>query len=189
MTAIDTRPAALQIALERGVTNPPGRSRIHGEDHWKCVALAGLWIAERTPGADLEFILTFAALHDVMRENDSSDPIHGPRAAQLLVGLLDDPGLDGFPPQSQRSQDLLFAISHHTGTDDARDHSNVNVGICWDADRVNLWRVWKRPQPRFLTTVAAVSGSAIDCGRWLCKLHLCGELPSWAEIERCCARC
>jgi uncharacterized protein len=184
MTAIDTRPAALQIALERGVTNPPGRSRIHGEDHWKCVALAGLWIAERTPGADLEFILTFAALHDVMRENDSSDPIHGPRAAQLLVGLLDDPGLDGFPPQSQRSQDLLFAISHHTGTDDARDHSNVNVGVCWDADRVNLWRVWRCPRPRFLTTEAAISGGAIDYVRSLCGMQSRGELPSWADLTR-----
>jgi uncharacterized protein len=182
MTAIDLRPPALKLALELGVTNPPGRSRLHGEDHWKCVALAGLWIAERTPGADLGFILTFSALHDVMRENNGSDPMHGPRAAQLLVGLLDDPGLDGLPPHSQRSRDLLYAISHHTGTEHARDHPNMSVGICWDADRVNLWRVWKRPQARFLTTDAAISGGAIECGRSLCMIQAQGELPSWAVI-------
>jgi uncharacterized protein len=162
MTAIDLRPPALKLALELGVTNPPGRSCLHGEDHWKCVALAGLWIAERTPGADLEFMLTFAALHDVMRENDGNDPMHGPRAAQLLARLLDDPGLDGFAPQTQRSRDLLYAISHHTETENARDHPNMSVGICWDADRVNLWRVWKRPQARFLTTEAAISGGGIE---------------------------
>ena len=148
MTTVDARPAALEIALERGVTNPPGRSCLHGEDHWKCVALAGLWIAERTPGADLEFMLTFAALHDVMRENDGNDPMHGPRAAQLLVGLLDDPGLDGFAPQTQRSRDLLYAISHHTETENARHHPNVNVGICWDTDRVNLLGILETPSRR-----------------------------------------
>jgi hypothetical protein len=80
--------------------------------------------------------------------------MHAPRASQLLARLLDDPGLDGFTPQSQRSRDLLFAISHHAETENARDHPNANVGICWDADRVNLWRIWKRPQARFLTTDA-----------------------------------
>jgi uncharacterized protein len=29
------------------------------------------------------------------------------------------------------------------------------IGACWDADRLNLWRVGKTPDPRLLSTAAA----------------------------------
>jgi uncharacterized protein len=163
----DPLPSILAIAIRHGVTNPPGNSYFHGENHWKAVALAGLWIAEKTSGADLGLVLAFSLLHDLMREDEGEDPQHGHRAAILLSALLRHPGLDGFAADTERARDLRFAIRHHCWPEHARHHHNPSVGVCWDADRVNLWRVGTRPDTRLLTTEAALTGGAIDYGRQL----------------------
>ncbi|HWH05710.1 MAG TPA: hypothetical protein VNT23_04665, partial [Gaiellaceae bacterium] len=62
-------------------------SEIHGERHWRTVGANGLWLAERTAGADAHVVLLFALLHDTMRENDDYDPEHGPRAAVFAEAL------------------------------------------------------------------------------------------------------
>ena len=164
----------IEAAVERGATNPPGRLLIHGEGHWKCVAMAGLWIAERMPVANADFILVFAQLHDMMRVNDGHDPWHGQRAALLYRKLV-------ATRQAREWEAMGFALSFHQAGFRS-EHQDPNVGICWDADRVNLWRVSIEPDPALLSTEAGSSREAIEYGRQLCGRQLAGDLPSWAEI-------
>ena len=101
----------LELALASGrVTNPPGRSSLHGEDHWKSVALLGLELARHTRRSDLRFIYSFAVLHDLCRENDGDDLQHGLRAAHLFDGLV----ADGY--ECPWAADLSYAIAHHVGS-------------------------------------------------------------------------
>jgi uncharacterized protein len=120
---------------------------IHGRAHLARVRENGLRLAQRT-GARSDVVELFAYFHDACRHNDSHDPQHGPRGAALarsLVGSafdLDPAGLD-----------LLTAacIGHTRGETDAE----VTVATCWDADRLDLGRVGKRPRPDLLCTDAA----------------------------------
>ena len=68
---------------------------------------------------------------------------------------------------------LEFACEEHTngGVD-----SHPTVGVCWDADRLNLWRVGIRPDPRWLSTEAARSEERIGWPR-----DLQWERSSWEE--------
>jgi uncharacterized protein len=173
----------IQLAVEHGASNPPARSLVHGEHHWKAVALAGLRIAEGTPGADPTFVLVFAQLHDIMRRSDGHDPEHGQRAAGMFEELCRDPGLDGWTAGSDRAEVMSYALAHHTGGTLATGE-DVNVGVCWDADRINLWRVGITPDRSLLTTKAARTAEAIEYGRALCAAQLLGGLPTWPQIER-----
>ena len=173
MRSAETVPRPLRLALERGVLNPPGRSQLHGEHHWKCVAIAGLWIAARTPGADIGFVLTFAAIHDVMRKHDGHDPAHGERAADLLAEIIVDPRWSPCWLGPQDVDAMIFALRAHS---EGAASCDPSIGVCWDADRVQLWRVGQRPNPRLLSTPPGAR--AISLGRELCRRRSL----SWAEI-------
>lgn len=41
------------------------------------------------------------------------------------------------------------------------------LGVCWDADRLNLWRVGKEPLPNYLSTPAAKDPETIEWARRL----------------------
>ena len=130
--------------LER---SPWPRSRLHGEDHWKRVAVAGLDVLDGEPRADPIVVFLFALFHDSMRLSDGRDPEHGTRAAALARELRGE--LHGLP---DAEVDLLgFALAEH---DNGRTSDEPTVGVCWDADRLNLWRVGIRPDPRLLSTPA-----------------------------------
>jgi len=147
-------------------------SFILGESHWQRVAAAGLVLLPETPDADPALVFLFALFHDSMRLNDNHDPLHGPRGAGLareLRGEVFDLG--------EAEMGLLgFACEEHTNGDVG---SNPTVGVCWDADRLNLWRVGIRPDPRWLSTEAARSGERIVWAR-----DLQGEHFGWEELYR-----
>ena len=133
-------------------------SLIHGESHWQRVAAAGLTLLPETPDADPALVFLFALFHDSMRFNDSFDPMHGPRAAVLASELR-----GGAFDLGDEEMDLLsFACEEHTNGAVSKDPT---VGVCWDADRLNLWRVGFEPDPRFLSTRAARSDERIAWGR------------------------
>lgn len=127
---------------------PLAASELHGERHWLAVARAGAEIVERTPGADRQVVFLFALLHDACRRTESREPEHGPRAAALAGELpadllrLDEPRL-GLLQEACRL--------HEAGTTSA----DPTIGACFDADRLNLWRVWIEPDPALLSTAAA----------------------------------
>ena len=120
---------------------------IHGIHHWSRVLINGLWLAEET-GANRKVITAFALLHDSQRLNDGRDPDHGLRGAQH--GRLIR---DRLPSMSDMEFDLFFdATERHTqGHVDA----DITTQTCWDADRLDLFRVGIYPAPRLLCTEAA----------------------------------
>ena len=147
-------------------------SSIHGESHWQRVAAAALTLLPETPCADPALVFLFAVFHDSMRLNDNYDPLHGPRGAALARELRGE----AFDLEDAEMGLLAFACEEHTkgGVD-----PDPTVGVCWDADRLNLWRVGIRPNPRFLSTEAARSEERIAWAHGLQQEHF-----AWAELYR-----
>jgi uncharacterized protein len=140
-------------------------SHIHGELHWRTVGTNGLWLAEPLDGADTLVIFLFALLHDSMRENDSIDPEHGARAAAFAVALHAE-GLLGTTPAQLET--LRYACFEHTN---GLVSSDPTVGVCWDADRLDLPRVGIQPDPARFSTARAHEGPP--------EL---GEPPDWEAL-------
>jgi uncharacterized protein len=141
----------LRVARERFVLDLRG---IHGPSHWHRVRENGLRIAKHS-GANKLIVELFAFLHDCCREDDRMDPGHGERAAvfaQTLRGSLLHLGDDDFA--------LLFeAIRDH---EHGRTRGDVTVLTCWDADRLDLGRVGRRPLPEYLGTEFARQKHTIE---------------------------
>jgi len=123
-------------------------SHVHGEQHWKAVAWAGLELARAVDDCDPELILLFALFHDSRRFNESRDPEHGSRGAQLARELCGT----AFQLEPERLATLTDACTRH---DKGQTSDEPTIGACWDADRLNLWRVGITPDPRLLSTPAA----------------------------------
>lgn len=126
-------------------------SPIHGVDHWRRVGRNGERLAAATAGADERVVAVFAAFHDSQRANDGRDPEHGVRAAALVRRLRLD--------LNRAQQETLRAalVDHDRGlvSDDP------TVGVCWDADRLDLVRLGLKINPALLSTEA---GKGV-CGR------------------------
>ena len=122
-------------------------SRDHGEQHWKAVAWAGLRLAARVEGCHAETVLLFALFHDSQRFNEFHDPEHGLRGGQLAEQMADLLPLDG--------DELMRLVDACTLHDKGQVAEDPTIGVCWDADRLNLWRVGTTPHPRFLSTAPA----------------------------------
>ena len=129
---------------------------LHGIRHWERVREIGDYLAEKT-GADFRVVTLFAALHDSCRENEGSDMLHGHRAVEYLSGLnnkglllIDDKQLD----------QLAYACEHHSKRSAQSD--DITIKTCWDADRLDLYRVGEIPDPAFLYTETGKSPEAID---------------------------
>lgn len=118
-------------------------SSLHGLDHWRRVTDNSVALAAETPGADAEIAMLFGLFHDSMRENDGHDPEHGPRAAKLAERLS---GLTGY-----RLELLMLACERHA---DGEVSSEPTIGVCWDADRLDLPRVGIRPHVSLISTEA-----------------------------------
>jgi uncharacterized protein len=124
-----------------------GESSLHGPRHWRRVEQFGLKIAAAN-GADLTVVKLFAVFHDSRRENESWDPQHGARGAELAQTLRGD---------FFELDDARFATLHHACTfhADGLLHADSTIGACWDADRLDLPRVGVIPDPKRLCTPAA----------------------------------
>jgi uncharacterized protein len=123
------------------------RSSVHGPAHWARVRLNGMRIAQAS-GADWKVVELFAFLHDSQRMNDGADPEHGARAAEYALsrhGVL----FDLAPAQLQA---LVLACRGHTHE---RFAPSLTVQACWDADRLDLFRVGILPNRYYLGTPAA----------------------------------
>ena len=141
----------MKAAKERFVLDLHG---IHGVSHWNRVRENGLRIARHT-GANKQIVELFALLHDCCREDDRSDLGHGERAADFAHALRG--GLLHLP---DAEFDLLFeAIRDH---EHGYTRSDITVMACWDADRLDLGRVRRRPLPQFLCTEFAKKPATIE---------------------------
>ena len=135
-------------------------SIIHGEHHWQCVAWAGAHLAPEVPGSDPAVVFLFALFHDAQRRTDSADPEHGLRGGDLALQLHGQ--LFHLAPAQL---DLLYiACRDHT---DGTVSDDRTIGVCWDADRLNLWRAAIAPNPRWLSTAPAKDAARIGWARSL----------------------
>jgi len=128
---------------------PLGNSRIHGIAHWKSVLINGRNLSKKT-GANLKVVELFSVLHDARRENDDYDPAHGKRAAQFAE-LCNGKWFD---LTEEEMKDLYDACFYHA---DGLTQHNMTVMTCWDADRLDLGRVYIKPDPKYLCTKVAKS--------------------------------
>ncbi len=120
---------------------------IHGVAHWQRVQENGLKLAKHN-GANKDIVKLFSFLHDCCRENDGGDPFHGPRAAEFTIGLRDDL----IVADDQVFAKLVEAIRDHTSV---RQTNDIDIGTCWDADRLDIGRVGMRPDCYYLNTSIA----------------------------------
>ena len=127
----------------------------HGEAHWRCVVTTGLELGARTQGVDQALVFCFGLLHDTRRENEAYDPGHGARAAAFADELRSEGvlGLDG-----SRFASLIEALRLHS---DGQVSTDPTIGTCWDADRLHLPRVSIEPDPRLLSTTAALGAGPL----------------------------
>jgi uncharacterized protein len=121
-----------------------------GPSHWLTVRRNGLFLA-RHHDADEEIIRLFAVFHDSCREDEFTDPEHGPRGAQLALEFrqvghihLDDIRMDL----------LVTACNIHNG---GSPQTEPTLAVCLDADRLDLGRVGITPDPTLLSTATARS--------------------------------
>jgi uncharacterized protein len=140
---------------------------IHGLPHWARVLENGRRLSE-AEGADPLIVDLFALFHDARRWNEHHDPGHGARGADLARQLR-----DRLPPlQDAQFRLLCEACDGHT---DGRTHPDPTVGACWDADRLDLWRVGMTPRGDLLSTPLARSSEiqvwALERSQMHCVPH------------------
>jgi uncharacterized protein len=140
-----------------------GLDSIHGTEHWRRVEKFGLMLAEKT-GADKDVISLFAYFHDSQRENEHLDPHHGARAAEFALELFKTGMLKA---SNKQFEQLVEACRSHSSP--VAHSEDVTVQTCWDADRLDLWRVGETPHPRLLHTNAAKDPTMIQKARALWK--------------------
>lgn len=128
------------IALSRTVTafalnrSRLGLHSVNGHAHWKNVLKYGLDIqAIGRTEIDRKVLLLFSLLHDVEKLEESGDPEHGQRAAQLVSDLQGD--LFDLEP-GQLDQLMEACAGHGIGG----LHTDPTIQVCWDADRLDMSR-------------------------------------------------
>ncbi len=153
------------------IARSPGSAlAFHGPGHWQRVASIGCQLVYEVPEADPTVVFLFSLFHDSMRSHDGRDPDHGARAA-LLVDRLQNVL---YHLSSDQLDALDRACRAHT---DEGVTSEPTIAVCWDADRLNLWRLGRRPDPRLLSTSPARRTA------WILRARDLDREPlSWAGI-------
>lgn len=106
----------------------------------------GLELA-RSNGADDEVVELFALLHDAFREDEYEDERHGERAAEMVKNFQGK----FFTISSPQLKQLTYACREHAKGAISDD---ITIGTCFDADRLDLWRVGQTPEERYFSTSA-----------------------------------
>ncbi len=145
-------------------------SYIHGDQHWRAVAEVGLRLLPENRRADPMVVFLFSLFHDSMRATDGEDPGHGQRGAELAEELHGR----YFLLSPERLGQLVEACASHS---DARFSDDPTIGVCLDADRLNMWRVGTIPEAKYLSTDYALED---DLQHWSKSLH--GYARDWDEL-------
>jgi len=119
---------------------------VHGIKHWRKVWEIGNYLSGQTK-ADTKIINLFAYSHDAKRENEYDDLEHG-KKARIFIKELYHKKL--FCISKSQLDKLSFACEHHN--DPSAKSTDVTIQTCWDADRLDLWRVGIVPDRHSLNT-------------------------------------
>lgn len=146
----------------------------HGPDHWRRVANNGLHLMRECKGADPVVVFLFSLFHDSMRENEHKDDGHGGRGCDFFYEIGRE-WPEAYDLRGMQNAEIGWACIRHT---DDIHHPNRTIGLCWDADRLDLMRVNKYPDPEYLnrgySKKDAVIQAAVD-RTW-------DEPPTWKEL-------
>jgi uncharacterized protein len=118
----------------------------HGINHWRKVYEISIYLAEEI-GADITVVSFFAYLHDAKREDDVYDLQHGHKASDFIKELHSKHLL---PLSEDQLERLEVACKFHA--DSGIKSNDITIQTCWDADRLDLWRVGVVPDKKFLNT-------------------------------------
>ena len=117
---------------------------VHGPTHWRRVEKNALELAAAN-GADVDIVRLFAVFHDSRRVHDDWDDTHGEAGARYAERLRGE----YFEVSDSAFDTLVFACRWHTHGELSDDPT---VATCWDADRLDLWRVGFRPDPKYMSS-------------------------------------
>lgn len=118
--------------------------RTHGVSHWDRVYENGQKLL--TPEVNPLVVGLFAYLHDSCREDDGSDVFHGQRAAEWIETLRDN-----YLKTLTDEEFLLLQEACRLHTVELKT-GYPTIDACFDADRLDLWRVGIAPDPNRLAT-------------------------------------
>ena len=123
---------------------PEWMGMTHGVEHWDRVANFGRMLYK--DGADMDVIMAFAYLHNSERENNAYDEEHGLRASKLIDTIRDTELKELNDEQIAKLKRAceLHTIQHRTG--------DMTIDICFDSDRLDLYRVGILPIPERMAT-------------------------------------
>jgi uncharacterized protein len=141
----------------------------HGIQHWLRVRRNGLALCE-AQGGSRAFIELFSILHDCQRLDDGRDLEHGKRSAEYMEVIRNH--IDNILT-AEELDDLKYAVEHHTTE---LHSSNLNIGICWDSDRLDIGRVDIILDKHFLNTETAKDDIFVAN---LDSIPLLSGLPAW----------
>lgn len=151
------------------------RSPVHGERHWRSVAAIGLGLRQHCPAIDPQIMLAFGMLHDCRREDEHSDPDHGPRAADALA---DSKALAALLDARQR-EIVLRACRIHTSSPSLGGDADRSCAACLDADRFTLRRVGTEPERRYFS----LDYDDAAFGAWVGEGdRLTDDPPAWDKL-------
>lgn len=148
-------------------------SHIHGLEHWMQVERNGMLLASAT-GADVTVVRLFSIFHDSRRWSDGFDWEHGPRGAEFAKQCRDE---KRFELDDERFEKLYYACAHHTKEP---RHDDATIDTCYDADRLDLGRVYVFPDPHKMATEAGsriaeeMMRARVDFSRqreWILRFH------------------
>jgi len=125
-------------------------SKYHGINHWEHVWANGQEIGWSVD-ADLEVVEYFSYLHDCQRLSEGTDLLHGPRAAQFA-----QENRELFDLSKTQFKELVSAVAGHTKLQPGcKAGENPTIATCWDADRMDIWRVGYLVDAKYLFTERA----------------------------------
>ena len=139
-------------------------SGVHGPSHWMRVRKNGLMLAEKT-GANTNVIELFALFHDSCRVTDDRDNEHGYRGGELAQRFFNAGAL---ACDEAELAVLKEACRGHTG---GVSPQNPTIATCWDADRLDLPRVFVSVNPLLMCTEFGknpelINQAAMRAQRW-----------------------
>ena len=117
---------------------------LHGIRHWDRVYENGQKLL--TPDVNSLVVGLFAYLHDSCRMDDGEDLYHGQRAA-IWIDTLRNTYLKEL--SDEEIEQLKEACRLHTIVSNTGDPT---IDVCFDSDRLDLWRVGIIPDPDKLAT-------------------------------------
>lgn len=131
----------------------------HGPHHWERVLVNGLILKQLLPDhVDEHVLFLFALFHDSKRQDEGQDWFHGMRGADYFIELLESGEKIALPPQPPRVSAIYQACSRHT---DTLFSKNSYIAACFDADRLDLFRVGIYPDLAKLNYQTAVTDTLI----------------------------